>query len=281
MPSQPQRIRAARVRFPHGAEAAEGVYDCMSPPNNQLPFIEFPSTSPAITLYSTRVLPNLTSPSTDVLQDGPAVLRRLCQRLHHQVSHQPGRAMCDALCGQASEGLRPAAGALPGAECRHDAEWPGPWSVNNREIQHIRVAESNLAWRKKQSLRHRMARAACLADLREPARGLQRSTVSFLRLRTNKRSRARLPFMYHRKTEGNGAFLFPRSPKYKSGIALDVDQDRLTVYPCTVLAWVSPIGLCLANSAKLETKYDPLNLQASYGFPLELKPGKHCPIWPS
>lgn len=27
--SQPQRIGAARVRLPHGAEAAEGVYDCM------------------------------------------------------------------------------------------------------------------------------------------------------------------------------------------------------------------------------------------------------------
>ena len=58
----------------------------------------------------------------DVFQDGPALLRWLCHRFHHQVLDQPRRNLCDALRWQALEELRPPAGALPGTERRHDAE---------------------------------------------------------------------------------------------------------------------------------------------------------------
>lgn len=186
---QPQRIGAARVRLPHGAQAAEGVYDCMFLVTLLIAILEFLSTNPTTAILSpTRLSLDLTSLSTDVLQDGPAVLRRLCQRLHHQVSHQPGRAMCHALCGQAPEGFCPAAGALPGAECCYDAERPDARSVNNSTMCHIRDPENSLMWRKGQCLRHRMARAACSTD---PTGASSRLAgfqwVTILPLRTNER----------------------------------------------------------------------------------------------
>lgn len=58
MQLQPQRIGAARVRLAHGAQAAEGVYDCMFLVTPLLAIPHFFSTSPTIAvLSSTRHLP--------------------------------------------------------------------------------------------------------------------------------------------------------------------------------------------------------------------------------
>lgn len=88
-----------------------------------------PSTNPADSHRNFLQPPPLTlSHRADVLQARPALLRRLRQRLHNQVPHQPRGGLRDALRRQVPEELAAPERALPGTECGHDARG---WKIND------------------------------------------------------------------------------------------------------------------------------------------------------
>jgi hypothetical protein len=59
---------------------------------------EFMNVSAAFTFF-TRTLANCAPMPADVLQHGPALFRRLHQRLLQQIAGIQRRELCDAMCG--------------------------------------------------------------------------------------------------------------------------------------------------------------------------------------
>ena len=93
---------------------------------------------------SLRLLLTMSTP--DVLETCPEMLRRLCQRLHHEITHLPRRGLRHAVCRQIPERLRASGTTVPGTECCHDVEWSatGQIALEVLEVRRDGVQDSGI-----------------------------------------------------------------------------------------------------------------------------------------